>query len=85
MRYANVSQLKAKLSEHLRRVESGEILIVLDRKRPVARIVPTSDASGDVRITEPFVEPASLREIKPVRLRRRVDVDALLRELRSDR
>ncbi len=35
-----VAQLKAHLSEHLRAVEDGETLIVLNHNRPVARIVP---------------------------------------------
>ena len=85
MKYVKVSELKAKLSEHLRRVEAGETVIVLDRKRPVARIVPTDASSSDVRITEPSESVESLRELKPIRVGRRVDVGALLRELRGDR
>ena len=85
MKYANVSELKAKLSEHLRRVEAGETVVVLDRKRPVARIVPTDAPSSDVRISEPTASAESLRTLKPVRIGHGVDVDALLRELRGER
>ena len=35
-----VAELKAHLSEHLRRVRGGRTLTVLDRDTPVARIVP---------------------------------------------
>lgn len=35
-----IAELKAKLSEHLRRVRRGDSLTVLDRATPVARIVP---------------------------------------------
>ena len=85
MKEANVSELKAKLSEHLRRVQAGETVVVLDRRRPVAHIVPTDASSSDVRISEPAESAEKLRAVKPIRVRRRVDVDALLHELRGDR
>lgn len=37
---ASVAQLKARLSEYLRAVRSGEEVTVTDRGRPVARLVP---------------------------------------------
>jgi prevent-host-death family protein len=40
MKTATISRLKASLSEYLDRVRSGEELIVTDRGRPVAKIVP---------------------------------------------
>ena len=36
----SVSELKASLSEHLRHVRQGEVVIITDRGRPVARLVP---------------------------------------------
>lgn len=36
----SVRELKDRLSEYLRRVESGERLVVTDRKRPIAEIGP---------------------------------------------
>lgn len=36
----SVSELKAQLSEHLRHVRQGEVVIITDRGRPVARLVP---------------------------------------------
>ena len=35
-----IAELKARLSEYLARVQAGEELIVTDRSRPVARLVP---------------------------------------------
>ena len=35
-----IADLKARLSEHLRKVRKGQTLVVLDRDTPVARIVP---------------------------------------------
>ena len=40
MKVTAVSQLKASLSEFLRRVKAGEEVIVTERGRPIARLVP---------------------------------------------
>ncbi len=45
MKTAAVSVLKASLSEYLARVKSGEEVIVTDRGRPIAKIVPVSRTS----------------------------------------
>jgi prevent-host-death family protein len=37
---STVSSLKAHLSENLRRVASGETVVVTDRRKPVALIIP---------------------------------------------
>ena len=40
MKKVGIADLKAHLSEHLRKVRRGQTLTVLDRDTPVARIVP---------------------------------------------
>jgi prevent-host-death family protein len=40
MRTVNISDLKARLSEHIQLVRDGEEVLVCDRNKPVARIVP---------------------------------------------
>ena len=40
MRNVNIAELKARLSAHIRRVRASEEVLVCDRNRPVARIVP---------------------------------------------
>jgi prevent-host-death family protein len=40
MRSVNISNLKAHLSAHIQAVQSGEEVLVCDRDRPVARIIP---------------------------------------------
>jgi prevent-host-death family protein len=42
MRTVKISDLKARLSAHLRLVRQGEEVVVCDRREPVARIVPVS-------------------------------------------
>ncbi len=40
MEIAGVAEVKARLSEYLARVRGGEEVLVTDRGRPIARIVP---------------------------------------------
>jgi prevent-host-death family protein len=40
MRTVNISDLKAQLSAHIQFVKDGEEVLVCDRNKPVARIVP---------------------------------------------
>src|SRR3989442_4935888 len=47
MRSATVSKLKATLSEHLARVKAGEEVVVTERGKPIAKIVPIArDQAG---------------------------------------
>lgn len=63
MQTTSVSNLKARLSEMLRSVKSGEEVVVLEHKRPIARI---TRHSGDAMVvhepTEPYV-PARLEPL----------------------
>ena len=40
MKTVNISDLKAQLSAHIQLVKDGEEVLVCDRNKPVARIVP---------------------------------------------
>ena len=48
MKTVNISNLKAQLSAHIQLVKNGEEVLVCDRNKPVARIVPCrlTDRSG---------------------------------------
>ena len=46
MKTAAVSQLKARLSECLAKVKAGEELIVLERGKPIAKLVPIPRDGG---------------------------------------
>jgi len=51
MRTAAISQLKAKLSEHIAWVKRGEEVLVTERGKPVARLVPVpSEGLTDRRL-----------------------------------
>jgi len=42
MRTAKISELKAKLSAHIQYVKNGEEVLIFDRNKPVARLVPAA-------------------------------------------
>ena len=45
MQIATVSQLKVSLSAYLRQVKGGEELVITERGRPIARLLPLSGSS----------------------------------------
>lgn len=47
MRTTGIAELKASLAEYLARVKAGEEVLVTDRGRPVARIVPVAVPSQE--------------------------------------
>lgn len=46
---AGVARLKARLSEYLARVKAGEEVVITERGRPVARLVPIGAGRGEER------------------------------------
>ena len=81
-----IAQLKAKLSEHLRRVRRGHTLTILDRETPVARIVPY-DVPGPLRVREPPAGGSELRQVPlppPLAIELEI-VDVLLEERQGQR
>lgn len=85
MKDVKIADLKSRLSHYLREVRAGEIVTVLDRSTPVARIVPI-DFVDDVVITKPAPGAPRLGSIKlPRPPKINVDVVALLLEDRSKR
>jgi prevent-host-death family protein len=40
LRSANISELRDKLTQYLRAVRAGEEIVIRDRQRPIAKIVP---------------------------------------------
>jgi len=48
MRSVNIADLKDRLSAYLNEVREGEEILVRDRNRPIAKIVPLSAADLDI-------------------------------------
>lgn len=81
MRNVRIADLKARLSEHLRRVRNGGSLTVLDRDTPVARIVPYATPALDIRKAS-----RQLRDLKvPAKPAKRTDSVAVLLDDRRRR
>jgi prevent-host-death family protein len=77
MKQVRIAELKARLSEHLRAVRGGEVITVLDRDTPVARIAPIREratlrvrkpAPGTPRPGRVRIPPAQKLKIDVVRL-----------------
>lgn len=78
MKEVKIADLKSRLSEHLRAVQAGDVVTVLDRSTPVARIVPI-DADEELVVTRPGAgAPAPGRVELPRSPRVAADVVALL-------
>ncbi|HVO17783.1 MAG TPA: type II toxin-antitoxin system prevent-host-death family antitoxin [Anaeromyxobacter sp.] len=58
MKRVGIADLKAHLSGHLRTVKRGEMLVVVERGTPVARLVPVTDPRGGI-VTRPPGRPLS--------------------------
>jgi len=86
MKRVLISELKSHLSEHLRSAQAGESLVVMDRKTPIARIVPYDDPPLGVVMREPKPGAPLVRDLPmppPVELK--IDVRKVLDEMRADR
>jgi prevent-host-death family protein len=61
MKSVEIAELEDRLSEHLRAVEQGDEVIVTDRNRPTARIVPLGSAGGGPLLVPPRVPFSAIR------------------------
>jgi prevent-host-death family protein len=85
MMEVNISELKARLSAYLDAVRRGETVTILDRKTPIARIVPLEKEVDDGLVIRPASAPVSdLKKVRGVEPLEPVDVQALLAELRGE-
>jgi prevent-host-death family protein len=83
MKKAKISELKARLSSYLADVRKGDILVVCDRATPIAQLVPMDKEAGNPKILEAIKPLAELEEIRPVRLRKKIDIGKILSEARG--
>ena len=60
MSKVGIADLKAHLSEHLRRVRGGRTLTIMDRNTPVAQIVPL-DGEATLAMRKASRKPSELR------------------------
>lgn len=85
MKRVGTADLKAHLSEHLRAVRSGEAIVVMDRREPVARIVPFEELEEALVVEHGRGSLADFPWPAPVPGAAGVDSVAALLEERADR
>ena len=84
MQKVRIAELKDRLSEHLRAVEQGGEVVVLDRNRPIARIVPMPPSGRQVRLIPPNGSLARIRDRRRKRSGWRITSTELLLEERRE-
>jgi prevent-host-death family protein len=94
MKTASISEAKNRLSAYLDMVRRGESILITDRGRPVARLAPLEPGSreqADSRLAElarlgiirlPLKLPPKHLP-KPIKLRKRLDVEQVVAEERG--
>jgi len=85
MKTVKIAELKNHLSEHLRAVEGGAELVVTDRDRPIARIVPHSRSDRRVQVKRPTRSFSSVRDKRYAPAKWRINSTKLLLEERQQR
>lgn len=85
MKSVRIAELKDRLSEHLRAVEQGAEVVVLDRTRPIARIVPIERPDSRARLLRARREFAEVRDRRRAKAMWAIDSTTLLLEERGDR
>jgi prevent-host-death family protein len=64
MKRVGISELKSHLSEHLRSAEAGEVIEVMDRARPIARVVPVEREGSGLELIPAARSFASVRRVR---------------------
>ena len=84
--YVQIAELKSRLSEHLRTVRGGQPLIVMDRKTPIAQIVPYEEGQAGIVIRKRKEGAPKFQDIPlPPPLDPPIDIQKYLDEVRADR
>ncbi len=81
-----IAELKARLSEYLRRVRRGRALTVTDRETPIAQIIPYQARAASLTVRHPMPGAPRLATIPmPPPLAIKANVVQLLAKERGDR
>ena len=87
MKGVGIAELKSRLSAYLRLVGRGESILVLDRQRPIARIIPHAARDTGLTVRPRRGRPGSLQAVRlpPSRELGTDSVAVLLEERQSER
>lgn len=86
MLQVKISDFKSHLSEHIRSVRQGGVVVVMDRYSPVASLIPYVGSKGGLELIPATKKnPKSLQHLKKIKLKKPVDVLEILAQERADR
>jgi prevent-host-death family protein len=85
MKRVRISELKSHLSEYLRAAEAGETLEVVDRARPIVRVVPIPGDGAEVDLVAAERPFPSVRNVRLPPLEAAVSSLGALRAERGER
>jgi prevent-host-death family protein len=87
MNDVRIADLKARLSEYLRKVKRGHAVTVLDRETPIARLVPYETDAAALPVRRPVAGAPTLQNVAlpPPLLIKGDIVTLLLEERQADR
>jgi prevent-host-death family protein len=90
MEKTTASHFKAKLGHYMRIVRGGEEVVVTDRERPIARLIPYDEASRGpaIRVVQrpsPGTPPLGEVQVRAVRPAAETDSTGVLRDDRDRR
>lgn len=89
MKAVNIAELKGGLSRYLKRVRKGERFVVMDRKEPVAELIPVARdpvSTLERLVREGKIRPATKRlsDIRITPLGEGIQIQDILDEVRED-
>ena len=85
MREANISRIQAHFREYIEYAKAGEDVVILDRDRPVAKIVGIRSGTA-IQIREPSIDLAALLLVNDKRqFDEKIDIADILSRDREDR
>lgn len=82
---AAISEFKARLSYYLRQVERGEEIIILDHRRPIAKVVPLTSEILKSRLGIIPARRKKFRDLRPKGVKLLVDPAQYVIADREDR
>jgi prevent-host-death family protein len=89
MRSTNIADLRNRLAQYLKEVRAGEEIVVRDRQRPIAKIVPfTVDQDDDAALVAAGLMRKGTGKIAAsfwTTRRSRLSLDAIVTAVRADR
>jgi len=85
MKQVKIAEFKTHLSSHLKQVRQGKEIIILDRKQPIAKVMPLVDRKKQLLIVRKAKTKGGLKKLRFKGIKAKVDVVKALREDRDRR